>query len=529
MLRKYGLLALTALAVILAFPPFSLSPLIGLSMTPWYLHVARLKNARTAFKDGLLLGFVISLGTYYWIAYTLHQFAGLPWIAAAFGMLLFCVFCQFQLAVFGWFSFHALRFRERLKFPPVIFWLLLGCSYAAIDWLTPKLFRDTFSQALWSDPIHRQLAEPLGIFGATTLVIAFSGLALDALYDRRKAGHALLFLVPFSIFGAVRYQQVSGWEREAPSARAAVIQANIGDFEKLASERGVSSAAESVVGRYLSLSSEAIERSGNEGDRKPDFVVWPETAYPSTFGTPANYDEANLDFQLYSWVKDYRRPLIFGGYDRKDRKDYNSVFFLSPSRPDAPSQPSRLQTFHKHILLTFGESIPFADTFPWLLQQFPQVGQFGRGPGAQVFEVGDERKARIAPVICYEVLVDRFVEQAAKLAPHFFLNVTNDSWYGRTSEPSMHLALSGFRSIENRIPILRATNTGYTALILPSGRVEGKSRLFEAQTLFYDVPLREPDLERIRVYASLRLAVLALIFIGASFLVWRLRRLSKNK
>jgi apolipoprotein N-acyltransferase len=155
---------------------------------------------------------------------------------------------------------------------------------------------------------------------------------------------------------------------------------------------------------------------------------------------------------------------------------------------------SDLIAYHKNLLLLFGEELPFADTFPMLNVWFPQVGGFGRGPGSEVFSLplqGGALSPKIAPIICYEALFTRYTLESARKGAELLVNVTNDSWFGPFGEPELHLALSTFRSIETRLPQIRSTNTGISALILPDGSIQGATGKNEAIYKNWELALRE--------------------------------------
>jgi apolipoprotein N-acyltransferase len=223
-------------------------------------------------------------------------------------------------------------------------------------------------------------------------------------------------------------------------------------------------------------------------DPKPDVIVWPETAYPSTFRKPMVAVELERDQMVERWVRTHRVPIWFGAYDRTETYDYNSLFFLSP--PDTDEHD--LQTYHKTILLPFGEYIPIVGDIKWIRDRFPQVGFFGKGPGPTAYpvQVGEGERLRVHPIICYEALYPEFTRKGAQAGADLILNITNDSWFGTFGEPQMHFALAKFRSIETGLPQLRATNTGITALVLPDGSLENVGEIGKPQILHYTVPLQ---------------------------------------
>jgi apolipoprotein N-acyltransferase len=135
--------------------------------------------------------------------------------------------------------------------------------------------------------------------------------------------------------------------------------------------------------------------------------------------------------------------------------------------------------------MVFGEYIPFYDQIPWFTKLFPEASNFSRGSDPAIFplEVGGRRYS-VAPLICYEDILPGFARRAAKLGPNAFINMTNDAWFGRTAEPYQHLALAVFRSVEHRLEMVRAVNTGVSAHIDAGGRVLAETRSVDPE----DVP-----------------------------------------
>src|SRR5258708_22928615 len=113
-----------------------------------------------------------------------------------------------------------------------------------------------------------------------------------------------------------------------------------------------------------------------------------------------------------------------------------------------------------------GEYIPFYGQIPWFTKLFPEASNFSRGsePASFPLTVGG-RPYRIGPLICYEDIIPGFTRRVVGLQPNLLVNITNDAWFGRTAEPHQHLALAVFRSVEHRLDMLRAVNTGVSAHI----------------------------------------------------------------
>lgn len=502
---------LSGIAIVFAFTPWEFTPLIWICLIPWFAALERAPNRKAAFKQGVWLSVIMSVGGFYWVASVLREFGGLPWALAILGLFLYSLGGQPQFLIFGPIYSHLKK--TNLKKNPrssVAFAVLMALLYTGIDWILPKLFVDTLGHAFYASPKMRQAAD-LGGAALLTFLVYFVNDTLWEAYKalRRRREHsflpALRSLLPqialaLSFVGAI---WVYGWKRSEQieqltnaalgHVRAGVIQANIGDFDKVAAERGIRGAAAQILRTYFTLSDEALQRNP-----KPDLLIWPETSYPSTFRTPQNTEEFSRDQMLERFVRERETTLLFGGYDRHGGKDFNAFFFLSPHRMPGLLGEGDLKIYRKNVLLMFGEYLPGADQMPWMKMAFPQVANFGRGDGPEAVEVklppsNSLGSVRIGPIICYEALFPNYVIAAAVAkGAQMILNITNDSWFGPYGEPELHLSLTIFRSIETRLPQLRATNTGISALILPSGEITHASGVGKQEVLDYNVPILAP-------------------------------------
>jgi apolipoprotein N-acyltransferase len=496
---------LSGILIVASFPPWDIYPLIWISLIPWFFALRKRETILQAIIQGVWLSFLMSMGGFYWVGWVLHEFAEVPWVVAIAALLIWSFFGQLQFWIFAPFFSRFSRLsldRPRKALAVLSVTLAMGFFYTGIDWFLPKLFMDTLGHSFYKATWLRQGADIGGAF-LLTLLIFIVNEALFGLIARLKQREepsiwpavrasigslalALAFFLVAVLYGRAREHQVQAvTERARRTVQGAVIQANVGDFDKIASERGLKGASETVLRLYFQLSDQALALP-----QKPEFLIWPETAYPSTFRSPTTPDDLAHDQSVESYVKSRSVPLLFGGYDRANEHDYNTLFLLSPFAPMA-GPVSDLQVYHKSILLLFGEYIPFADTFPILKSMFPQVGNFGRGRGPDVLSIPlpGNRRVLAGPVICYEALFSDFVIGAARKGAQFILNITNDSWFGPYGEPALHLSLTTFRSIETRLPQLRATNTGISTLIMPDGEITHATQVMTQEILNLSVPV----------------------------------------
>jgi apolipoprotein N-acyltransferase len=482
---------------VFSFSPWShfhplLSTLQWFAFVPILLALARREyTLRQQFIAGYVMSLGITIGGFYWIIYATQQYGGLPLPAALGVFAAFCLIAQLQV------PFYLLLRHQVLKFISLKRWIMFsGLVYAGVESAYPKLFLDTAGHAFADSIYFSQLADLGGVFFITALVVTFAEATSYAFTREKKTTWvpALILIVGFS-YGFYRVQQIEpliAAQEQQPTLRISAVQANIGDYLKIAAEQGTSNASDQVIGEYLKYSQQAIDQGKQLFGQEPDAIVWPETAYSSLFGKAQRPSEQRMEDRLRAFARDYPGTMIFGGYDQDNAySDYNSIFFLSQKQATT-LEPT--PAYHKNILLMFGETLPFAETFPAMKNWFPTMGFFGRGPGPEVHVVTNRSGVdfKLAPSICYEGLFPAFSSQGAELGADALINVTNDSWFGPDGEPYLHFALTRFRTIETRLPMLRATNTGITALIDALGRVQGKTGVFEAATLPASIHPRLP-------------------------------------
>ncbi len=137
--------------------------------------------------------------------------------------------------------------------------------------------------------------------------------------------------------------------------------------------------------------------------------------------------------------------------------------------------------YDKQYLLAFGEYLPFGDTFPILYDWSPNSSHFSSGTSLEPLPFGAHK---ISTLICYEDILPGFVNEMVQHAdPDLLVNLTNDAWFGDSTEPWIHLALAKLRAVEHRRYLVRSTNSGVSALIDPVGRVPMHGGTFKEEAL----------------------------------------------
>jgi apolipoprotein N-acyltransferase len=441
-----------------AFPDFDLWPLAWLAWAPM-LWIVLDEDTRHASAWGFLCGVVIQGLGFYWIVPYLQRFAHLPVVAA---VPIFLALIAYQ--AIGWTLFCPLLRRvHRTGVVPVT--VAAPVLFVAIEFVVPNVFVWYFalSQA-WVIPVV-QIAELTGPLGVSFLLM----LSNAALYEAAKAWHAgrplpyraitfAVVLIGASItFGVVRIHQVQAARNLAPRMTVGVVQANT------ALRQGMHLAdVRDQLSTYQRLSTR-LQQSG------ADVIVWPEGAYAYGFQRDQARDRSPNDGRRVR--NGFDAPVIFGTLTGGPGTPYPYNSALVLDRNGAVTG-----RFDKNILMLFGEYVPFYEQFKFIKRWIPDVDNFGRGTDVAVLPV--ESKAgtvRVAPMICYEDIFPSFGRRIARVAPNLLVNLTNDAWFGKTSEPWEHLGLSVYRAVEMRLDLVRATTTGISAFVDSTGRVYAKT------------------------------------------------------
>lgn len=483
-------LAASTFLVVAGASPGGWYPLLFVAFVPWLLELDRDK-AKHRFLGTFSVGTAFMLAMAYWVMTAIHEFGELPWILCGIVWILFSAFNGgLPLVLFAW-----LRSRAQVHWPrrlQAAFPLFAAVLYVAVDFYFPKVFMNTWGQKLADSPWLRQLAALGGIALCTGFIWAVNEAVARAYGERKRSGGRLAAALPVGIvllalvYGALREHLVRETMAKATrSVSVAVIQANIGNTLKKEAEKGQLQAWKEVVQDYLTRSEEALGRTP-----KPAVIVWPETAYPLIFTHPQKPEEQAIRRKLFDFVDREGVTLIFGGYDFNAQlnKVYNSLFALRPG-----ADRERLSIYRKSRLMPFGDTVPGARYVPWIREIFPYLGLFGQGAGPDTLPIPTPSgEVRVAPLICYEAMFTDFTVEGGDLGASFFVNLTNDSWFGRYGEPYFHFESVVFRSIETGRPQLRATNTGISALIHADGSTGRRTGVYTSDLLLEQVPIAPP-------------------------------------
>ncbi|MEI7972892.1 MAG: apolipoprotein N-acyltransferase, partial [Bdellovibrio sp.] len=406
------------------FPPWAL----GFFWVPLLYALMQATSIRQAFFYTWLAMLGMLGLSFYWIAYVAHEFGFFPWPVAGLILFLFVALVYFYIPLAGaffWYLHHRLRWPLGIS----LLGFLLTISVSEAFW--PGIFPWNLGYPLyWARLSLAQWADVFGFWGLSLLVhanslIIFWALRSPLVWPRKflAIGLWVILFLGLQLSGKSHLEQLTPPNAEL---RVLQVQGNISSLDRLQGELNKGS-NEEIARKFFQMTETALQQEKAAG-RRVDLVVWPESAYPDFLNHEVGYRPMGL--RLRDFVRRQQTPLITGGYaalpSATHFDEYNGLF-LFDSQGNLRGKP-----YHKTKLLVFGEYTPLSRIFPFLARISPAGTGFTRGTGPEVLEFEEKKWG---PQICYESLDANFSAESALLGSQILINLTNDSWFGPTSEP----------------------------------------------------------------------------------------------
>jgi apolipoprotein N-acyltransferase len=379
--------------------------------------------------------------------------AGLPAVLAVFSGL------GFMLARLVW-----------LPGAGRLFAFAAGLSFA--EWLRGHLFTgfpwNVFGMALGGNLVTAQLASVVGLYGLT--IVAILIFSAPAFFGDKPNARWTVCRIPLPVaaaalafagicgFGALRLSEPP--PKMISGVNLRIMQPNVAQDEKFRPENGAE-----ILARYLALS--VREPLGLDG---VSLLIWPESAFPFILSrSPWALSEIGEALS--------KNTLLVTGAARADggARTAGRPHYLNAVQVIA-SGGHILDSYDKVHLVPFGEYLPFQSIFDRLgLRQFVHIpGGFEAGAGPRLLVAPG--LPSVVPLVCYEAIFPSEIipRVASRERPGALLNVTNDGWFGETPGPYQHFAQARLRAIEEGLPLIRAANSGISAIVDPYGRILAK-------------------------------------------------------
>ena len=494
--RHWALVLASSLLQILCFPvagpvPVWRAALCWIAIAPLLLAFLSPndQNQSLRVRDGAALAYVSGIlwyfGNCYWIYATMHIYGGIAKPAAAGILFLFCLYLGLYHALFGALTAALNRGIGKsfaLAFSPFV-WVAVELARARITgfpW-------DLLGIAQIDNSLLTRLAPFTGAYGLSFVIAAVNALWLTRITLKNRR-HTRMALAAFAVVLVLLYAAFLHHFRTIPqqrtSAIATLVQENL-EVGAPAIASGAVLTHQQMIDTFSALSlfppsvgtcdgipEVATTHCGSPNSNQhgatsaylapTNLIVWPEA--------PNNFYESDSEFRnsLSRLARTANAPVIVGsigvtpdpsvekGYDL-----YNSADFI---RADG----SFVGRYDKMHLVPFGEYTPYKKLFFFAGSLLQDVGIFDPGKQRTVFRTGGHSYGTF---ICYESVFGDEVREYPRMGAEVLVNISDDGWYGDTSAAWEHLNQVRMRAIENHRWVLRATNTGVTAVIDPNGRV----------------------------------------------------------
>lgn len=453
-----------------------------------------------AFALGLTAGVVYFVGTVYWTGAVLSTYGGLPAILAAVAMLLLAFYLSIFPAVFAIITARLIAYggiRAVLVTPAV--WVATefarGTVFGGFPWVPLGNSQVTVLPVV-------QIASVFGVYGVSMLVAIVNATVAFALLERGRdrdrdrikivAATAVL-LIGVGAWGTWRVADGS-LTRQGTPIKVGLLQGNIRQEDKWNPRE-----ARRIFTTYVAMTRDAVRRGAQ-------YVIWPESSTPYTFG-----EDPAADQQLRDLAREVGVPILFGSDEvvrQPSPAQYNSAFQLSPDGQTAA-------IYRKMHLVPFGEFIPLQEWISFVAPLVKGLLPFSEGTSVVMLPVGSHRASTS---ICYEVVFPPLVRQAVNAGSELLTTITNDGWYGNSSAPFQHFELASMRAVEQGRYLARAANTGISGVVDPYGRVVARSGIFEQvgmveEARFLTARTVYATVGDVVVYASIVLTLAALVIV----------------
>ena len=505
MLLPYALLILAGGLTTLAFAPYTLwwLPLLTQALLVFYVQRA------TSVKQACLYGFSYGLGWFgvgiSWVHVSIDQFGGLP-LAGSLGLMALLVgyLALFPLLASG--LSYQLRLYHMMP-------LLFAASWTLAEWLRSVLLTGFPWLSLGYSQTSAGLKDLAPLIGETgiSFVLVFAAAALAQLFQRVSAVSRYAYLPVAGIVFAISPSlvQFNGWQYNDKQLSVLLVQGNVKQEMRWVPEQEWP-----TMLKYLDLTRPHFQT---------DLVIWPEAAIPRLEPLAESYlDNLNraalyADTAVISGILDYNFTT---------QQAWNNLIVLGKRYPDSTDGDyfyGHGNRYSKHHLLPIGEFVPFER---WLRQLAPifdlPMSSFSRGAYVQPNLVANGY--HLLPAICFEIAFPAQIAANMTEATQLLLTVSNDAWFGDSIGPHQHLQIAQMRALEFGRPLLRATNTGVTAVVKPDGSISKTAPQFSETVLQDTVQLSQGQ----TLYA--RLGTLPLLALSSLLLLisglFRLRRRS---
>jgi len=367
-----------------------------------------------------------------------------------------------------YFNKKKLHLHQMLFLPPV---------FVALELLKVEIYPWYIALTQVDSPRMIQIIDLIGLSGLSGVIVLVNIVARDCWNFLRRKTKTLSWKEAFAclgvlllvvVYGDIRLRQVRSAETNATTLNVAAIQPNTPSIVN----------NDDVAGKHFICDILYALASKSISSCSPDVIVFAEGSAPMAYQYGGNPEFRDTYNQI---AHEFQVPLLTDNIHYINKDEYfRTALLLSP---DAEI----LGEYKKRTLVPFGEYVPFGNAFPFLKKLFHYTKTYSRGDSFPVLKVDG---VQLAPQICFEIIHPQKVRKYIREGGQILVNMSNDSWYGDRKQARQHFELAALRCIENRVPMVRVTNTGISGYISATGeRIGPLSPVWEMWSDCRPVPI----------------------------------------
>ena len=422
---------LSAGLLVLSFPKIAWTPLAWVALVPLLCALDGQKPWQ-AFRRAYLCGFLFFAATIGWFVYVTYP-----------GAFLLVAFLSLYFAVFGLMFVYF----QKLPVTPRIF--VLASSWVALEFIRAHLFTGfgwvMLGHSQYKNLMCIQIADITGVYGVSFLVVLVNLLFFETWRARSFLLKANIAVITILSVVLIYGFWVTGQKKYYEMVKVGVVQPNIPlavDWDE--------NLKPWIIDKTIQLTQKLR-------DQKLDLIIWPETSLPGVI-TEAPF----LTNEIQATAVGLHTPILIGSIAKEGGEYYNSAFLIG-------ADGKMLGRYDKMHLVPFGEYLPLRPVLGWI-DKFVPLDDFTSGKTYKIFSIAPSQK-QFAVLICFEDTLGYLCRNFAKAGAGFFVNMTNDAWFGDTKAPFLHLQAAVFGCVENHRSLVCAANTGVSAMVDPWGRI----------------------------------------------------------
>ena len=453
---------LSALLLWLSYHPANFNFLVWVALVPWFFYIDREEKKKRLVVIVWLSAFVFFLLAMGWLRHVTWP-----------GLFVISFFLAGYFALFAW-----LVKLIRNRFGQVIFLWSLPLLWVGLEYVRSFLFTGFpwfflgHTQYQWL--VFIQIVDLAGVYAVSFIILminVFITLVIIKmreskinfiLQDRNAVAMGLFIIVLFvfaQVYGLIRLKTI----KLKAGPKVGIVQGNIEQGIKVSGSR------ELIYEKHRALTEKLARQD------RPDLIVWPETMYPYSLGfnrVDPDENEALMIFKerLQATARSVAIPMLVGDItleiDEQQQRDiYNSAYYLD-------GDGTILGRYDKMHLVPFSEAPTLRNISPALERlalKFTSLNEFFNITAGQNITSLSLAGRKFGVLICYESIFSDLVRANVERGNDFIINVSNDGWFKNSSELDQILAMTVFRCVEHKISIIRATNTGISAFVEPTG------------------------------------------------------------